>query len=87
MGLGYQAAIFRKSLNYEDLTFGDQFNAIDAYSNETLRTFAWQQHWLFDMSLGIDYSYTSTSDREFNAGISVFHVTSPNISFFEKKIL
>ncbi len=85
IGIGYQAAIFQKSLNYEDLTFGDQFNAIDAYSNETLELLPGNNIGFFDMSLGIDYSYTSTSDREFNAGISVFHVTSPNISFFGKE--
>ncbi|MBK7009234.1 MAG: PorP/SprF family type IX secretion system membrane protein [Saprospiraceae bacterium] len=85
IGLGYQAAIFQKSLNYEDLTFGDQFNAIDAYSNETLEILPGNNLGFFDMSLGVDYSYTSTSNKEFNAGISVFHLTSPNISFFAQE--
>ena len=51
IGIGYQAAIFQKSLNYEDLTFGDQFNAIDAYSNETLELLPGNNIGFFDMNV------------------------------------
>ena len=85
IGIGYQAAIFQKSLNYEDLTFGDQFNAIDAYSNETLEFLPGNNIGFFDMSAGIDYSVTPTSGHEMNLGLAIFHFTRPNISFFGKE--
>ncbi|MBK8699435.1 MAG: PorP/SprF family type IX secretion system membrane protein [Saprospiraceae bacterium] len=85
IGIGYQAAIFQKSLNYEDLTFGDQFNAIDAYSNQTLELLPGNNIGFLDMSAGIDYSVSPSDGHDLNVGLSVFHFTAPNISFFGKE--
>lgn len=84
IGIGYQLGIFQKSLNYENLTFGDQFNAIDAYTNETLEVLPGNIIGFFDMSVGADYSTRPASGRDFNLGFSIFHFTSPNISYFAK---
>ncbi len=82
LGIGIQAAIYQKSLNYEDLTFGDQFNAIDAYSNQTLEVLPGNNLGFFDLSTGIDYSISPASGQNFNIGLALFHFTKPNISYF-----
>ncbi len=82
LGIGYQIGIIQKALNYENLTFGDQFNALDAYSNETLEVLPGNNIGFFDMSIGVDYATNPTSGRNFSLGFGIFHFTSPNISFF-----
>ncbi len=84
LGIGFQTGIIQKSLNYENLTFGDQFNAVDAYSNETLEVLPGNNIGFFDMSVGADYSVNPASGKNFNIGFSIFHFNNPNISFFGK---
>lgn len=83
LGFGYQASIIQKSLNYETLTFGDQFNALDAYTNETLEILPGNVLGFFDMSVGVDYSVSPDPNQEINLGFALFHFTSPDISFFK----
>jgi type IX secretion system PorP/SprF family membrane protein len=83
LGIGYQVSIFQKSLNYENLTFGDQFNALDAYTNATLELLPGNVLGFFDMSFGLDYSVSPDPTQDFNLGFAMFHFTSPNISFFK----
>jgi type IX secretion system PorP/SprF family membrane protein len=85
VGLGFQTGVITKTLNYENLTFGDQFNAIDAYSNETKELLPINNFGFFDLSFGADYSISPASKYNFNIGVSFFHITKPNVSFFAKE--
>ncbi len=85
VGLGMQSGVVTKTLNYENLTFGDQFNAIDAYNIETKELLPINNFGFFDLSLGVDYSISPSSKYNFNIGAAMFHITKPNISFFAKE--
>ncbi len=84
IGGGIQAGIFQKSLNYEDLLFGDQFNFIDAYDRATLENLPVNNFGNFDLNLGIHYSISPAKRTNFNIGASVYHILVKNQSFFEK---
>lgn len=86
IGLGYQVGIMQKNLNYENLTFGDQFNAIDGYTLLTKELLPGNNIGVFDTGFGLDYSQTSLENRQLNLGIAMFHINQPNISFFKNDV-
>lgn len=84
LGIGIQGGIFQKTLNYEDILFQDQFNSIDAFSAATSEIFPTNNRGYFDLSTGIYYSVTPRKGLSFNAGLGVFHLTQPNLSFYNE---
>ncbi len=82
IGLGFQGGILQKSLNYEDLTFQDQFNAIDGYTNASGENLPVNNKAFSDLSAGLYYSITPSKSFSFHAGIGYFHLNKPNLSFY-----
>ena len=85
LGIGYQISIIQKNLNYENLTFGDQFNAIDGYTNATQELLPVNNIGFFDMGIGADYSVSPSKNSQFNIGLAMFHIGKPNISFYARE--
>jgi type IX secretion system PorP/SprF family membrane protein len=85
IGVGFQTGVITKTINYEQITFGDQFNSIDAYTLDTKELLPGNNFGFFDLGLGVDYSITTGSRKNFNIGIAAHHLTRPNISFFAKE--
>ncbi len=75
---GFQAAVFNRSVNFDKLTFGDQFdpNTGDVKSAQSLEGLSSGQSIFFpDISLGgLLYSQNAW------LGLSTFHITQPNQS-------
>ena len=84
LSLGFQAGISQRSIGYEDLLFGDQFNAIDGYTLSTLEELPPNNYGVADFSIGLLYSTTPSKDMSFTIGGGFFHFNQPNISFYSK---
>jgi type IX secretion system PorP/SprF family membrane protein len=82
IGIGFQGGIFQRSVNYEDLTFQDQFNAIDGYTLGTGENLPPNNRSLGDLSLGVYYTISPSKNTNFHAGVGAYHVNRPNISFY-----
>ena len=84
ISLGTQVGITQLNVNYEDLTFNDQFNAIDAYTGFTAENLPVNNFGRFDLSLGVNYSISPLKRTNFTLGAAVYHLVPGNVSFFEK---
>ncbi len=82
LGIGIQGGILQKSINYEDLTFQDQFNAVDGYTFETGENLPPNNKAFADVSLGLYYSITPSKSFSYHAGMGYFHFNKPNLSFY-----
>lgn len=83
LGIGLQFGLYQKSINYEDLTFADQFNAIDGYTNATGELLPANNFAVVDFATGLSYMVEPTKDLSYSLGISYAHFTSPNVSFYK----
>ena len=84
LGIGLQTAIQQKSINYSDITFQDQFNAIDGFTLPTGEELPANNLGFFDLNLGVNYSISPSSRQTLNLGIAGFHLLAPNISFYSR---
>ncbi|MBK8628237.1 MAG: PorP/SprF family type IX secretion system membrane protein [Saprospiraceae bacterium] len=82
LGIGVQGGIFQRSINYEDLSFQDQYNAIDGYTLGTGEYLPPNNKAFADVSLGLYYSITPSKTFNFHAGLGYFHLTKPNLAFY-----
>lgn len=82
LGIGLQSSIQTKSLGYGKIFFGDQFNSIDGFTNPTREELSANILGFFDLSMGAHYSGEINDRSKVSVGLSVFHILSPNISFF-----
>ncbi|MCB0690755.1 MAG: PorP/SprF family type IX secretion system membrane protein [Saprospiraceae bacterium] len=83
LSLGFQGGILRRSINYEDLTFQDQWNAINDYSFPTNEYLPQNNFAIGDFAVGINYFSQPSKRSSFMLGAGLFHVASPNISFYK----
>lgn len=79
-----QGGIAQRSIGYAELTFGDQFNALDGYTLATLEELPPNNYGLADFSVGLLYSAKPSTDLSFQIGMGYFHFNKPNISFYSK---
>jgi len=82
IGIGVQGGILQKSLNYEDLTFQDQFNAIDGYTLGTGEQLPPNNRAYSDVNVGLYYSIAPSKTFNFHIGAGYFHLNKPNVSFY-----
>ena len=78
--LGVQASLFSNRVNYDKLTFGDQYYAANGtLLPSTVESFETDNRTFFDFSVGISYVY----EGKLNVGFSVYHVSRPDNGFVE----
>lgn len=75
--------MIQKSINYEDLFFQDQFNSINDFNLPTGELLPANNFALIDFSVGLNYSIAPSKGKQFFAGLSYAHITTPNISFYK----
>lgn len=80
---GYQLSIVQKSINYNEITFHDQFNGLDGYTLSTLENLPINNITYADMAIGVFYSMQVNDKFSFHAGGSLNHVNAPDASFYE----
>lgn len=82
LGIGFQLGVLQKSVNYEDLTFQDQFNTLDGYNNNTSEVLPSNNYAVADLSVGLNFSAEPDKKLRYNIGVAIFHFTQPNVSFY-----
>lgn len=83
LGIGVQFGLTQKSINYEDLFFQDQFNAIDGFDLQTGELLPANNFAFLDFAVGLNYSIAPQKGRQYYAGLSYAHLSTPNISFYK----
>ncbi len=83
LGIGMQFGITTKSINYEDLTFQDQFNSIDGYTFATAENLPPNNYGFLDLSAGINYAISPSKSSSYHVGFALQHFTTPNVSFYQ----
>jgi len=77
----------RRSINYSDLTFDEQFYSGQFNQNANItEVFEKENYYYGDCGLGVAYMYSPKKSLIFNFGLSTFHLNTPNQSFYENKI-
>lgn len=82
LGLGFQVGIAQRTLNYEDLTFPDQFNTLDGYTLETGEALPANNFAYGDFSLGLNYTTELSKNNYLYLSGGYYHINQPNLSFY-----
>lgn len=86
LSVGFQGAIAQRNVNYEQLTFGDQFNGLDGYTFDSEEDLPVNNFSYGDISVGINYAFTPKARKSFYAGFAMHHITQPEISFYQDEV-
>ena len=84
IGAGFQATYSSVTLDITKLTFEDQLTQ-NGFTNPTSETFAngTNQNYM-DINAGILYSGSSDGYNNYYAGLSLYHINKPSLSFIDK---
>ncbi len=82
LGVGVQGGVFQKSLNYEFLSFQDQYNSVNGYTLETAENLPVNNRAYTDLSVGVYYTVAPSKTTNFHVGLGYFHANKPNISYY-----
>ncbi len=82
LSLGLKFGLTQKNLNFEQLTFQDQFNGLDGYSNPTGENLSDNNYSYSDLATGLYYTVTPERQTSYYAGLALHHFNVPNASFY-----
>lgn len=86
LSIGFQGGIVQKNINYADVTFDDQFNGTNAFSNPTDEQLPDNNFAMADYSVGLNYVFAPQYSRfKLFVGAAMHHFHSPSISFYKKE--
>jgi type IX secretion system PorP/SprF family membrane protein len=87
LSLGVRFGLLQKSINYENLTFEDQFNGVDSYDGATAEDLPDNHLTYGTISAGLNYSAAFESGLSLTAGIAYNNFTNANTSFYQSESL
>ncbi len=80
---GLQTGLTQIRLNYDELSFNNQFNGVVYDPNlPTGESFARNARWYLNLNLGVSYQFLFDKRKQFTVGFAGHNVTSPDQSFF-----
>lgn len=82
LSLGIQAGLGQRNINYEDLTFNDQFNGTTGFFNSTFEELPSNNFSFDDYAVGLNYSFKPAKNTYFFAGLSLHHIFEPQMTFY-----
>ncbi|MEO1514731.1 MAG: PorP/SprF family type IX secretion system membrane protein [Bacteroidota bacterium] len=82
LSIGIQAGLAQRSISYEDLTFDDQFNDLNAFNMATREDLPENNFAFSDFAAGLNYNYSPKNGAKFFAGFALHHFLQPRISFY-----
>lgn len=82
LSAGFQAGIAQRNVNYENLTFEDQFNSVDQYEYATSEDLPENNFSFGDFSVGLNYVISPRKGLSFFIGGAMHHVFQPQVSFY-----
>ena len=83
LSLGFQLGLSQRNVNYDNLTFQDQWNGVNGYSLPRGERLPENNFGYSDLSTGINYSINPEPKVAFFAGLAYHHFNKPNVSFFK----
>jgi len=81
LGIGAKFGVIQKNINYDNLTFEDQFNQLNAYEGQTIDGPPPNNFGFFDMSVGLNY-HLDMDKVDYFIGFAAHHITNPSTSFY-----
>ncbi|MEL6863295.1 MAG: PorP/SprF family type IX secretion system membrane protein [Bacteroidota bacterium] len=85
LSLGIQGGLAQRNINYEDLTFDDQFNDINSFDQATRENLPENNFSFSDFNVGLNYTFTPKQDMSFFAGLALHHFLQPQLSFYSEE--
>ena len=83
ISLGFQAGVAQKNVNYADVTFEDQFNGTNGYSNPTNERLPDNNFAIGDFAVGLNYVYSPQYSKvRLFVGGAIHHFHEPSVSFY-----
>ena len=82
LSLGVQAGLAQRNINYEDLTFDDQFNDLNAFDKPTLENLPENNFSFSDFNVGLNYTFKPKRNMAIFAGAALHHFLQPQLSFY-----
>ena len=82
LSVGVQLGLVQRSVNYERLTFDDEFNSIDGYTLETRENLPANNFSFSDFNVGLNYSAQFGKKTVLNIGGAMHHVLQPQVTFY-----
>lgn len=81
--LGFQWGVNQRNINYENLTFQDEFNGATGYTLPGRENLPQNNFTFGDMALGLNYTYAPDRGIGLYAGVAMHHILQPQISFYQ----
>jgi len=82
ISIGIQAGLNQRNINYEDLTFDDQFNGTTGFFNSSNEELPANNFAFDDYAIGLNYAFTPRRRTSFFFGVSLHHIFEPQVAFF-----
>ena len=88
VSVGFQGNMIQRSMSYNDLTWNDQWNG-STFDQQigTVDDLGGTSVSALDISTGVHWHYTALDKKRFFAGLSLFHLNTPNVGFNETSAL
>ena len=83
LSAGYQISIVQRSINFNQITFNDQFDGLTGYTLGTAESLPYNNITYGDMSAGLFWQFQSSDRLSLYAGASVHHFNVPDASFYD----
>ncbi len=83
LSIGFQWGINQRNVNYENLTFNDQFNGTNGFTLPGREDLPQNNFSFGDLALGINYTYAPDRSIGLFAGAAMHHITEPQLSFYQ----
>ena len=80
--LGFQWGVTQRNVNYANLQFEDQFDGDNGYDQPTGEDLPENNFAFGDYSAGIHYAYAPYRRTAYYAGLALYHVGEPQVSFY-----
>ena len=82
LSLGFQLGLSQRNINYDNLTFQDQWNGVDGYSLPRSEQLPENNFAYSDLSTGINYTVNPAPKVAVFVGLAYHHFNKPNVAFF-----
>jgi len=86
LSVAFQGGISQRNLNFEQLTFGDEFDGIGGFNFDTEEDLPINNFSYGDLSVGINYAFTPKVRKSFYAGFAMHHILQPEVSFYRDEL-
>ena len=85
LSVGFQVGIAQRNINYNNLSFGDQFDGSTGYTIGTGESLPENNFAYFDMGIGLNYTLFTEKNTAIYLGAAYHHFNEPQVSFYYDK--